>query len=451
MRPQTVNIAGGGLAGALLAVLLARRGVAVRLFERRPDPRSHAADVGRSINLALAARGIRALEHAGLMEQIRPLMLPMRGRMIHEPEATSPPRLLPYGQRDVEVIYSVGRAALNRVLIEAAARQPQVELHFDATCTAADPARATVTVQDYRTGAPRVLEDAVTIGTDGAGSAIRASLARAGHLSFTELPLEHDYKELHVPPRNGAYALEPQALHVWPRHGHMLIALPNPDRSFTATLFLPRTGDPGFNTLDSDTAVQDFFGREFASAAALIPDLAPQFRAHPQGHLGTIRTEPWACGPVLLLGDAAHAIVPFHGQGMNAAFEDCAVLNGMLEGATTAYDWPAIFADFYAARRREAEAIAQMALENYAEMRSAVLDPRFLRHKAWALQLERLHPQHFIPRYAMVMFHPEISYSEALRRGIVQQQILDALDEGAPAPLNATQLARAQQLITERL
>jgi kynurenine 3-monooxygenase len=459
MSAQTVNIAGGGLAGALLAVLLARRGVAVRLFERRPDPRDHAADTGRSINLALAARGIRALDHAGLMEQIRPVMLPLRGRMIHEPHATAPPRLLAYGQRDSEVIYSIGRAALNRMLIEAAAQYAHVQLRFDATCTAADPVRGSLTVQDNRTGALSVFTAAVTIGADGAGSAIRASLARAGHLIVTELPLEHDYKELHIPPRAGGYALDPNALHIWPRHGYMLIALPNPDRSFTATLFLPQSGDPGFNTLHSDRAVQDFFRREFASAAGLIPDLAAQFRAHPQGHLGTIRTEPWARGPVLLLGDAAHAIVPFHGQGMNAAFEDCAVLDSMLEqDGAAAPDWPAIFAGFYAARSRDADAIAQMALENYAEMRSAVLEERFLRQKAWALQLERRYPERFIPRYAMVMFHPEISYSEALRRGGVQQQILAALDAqrahgggGDAGPLSAAELAHAQQLIAAQL
>ena len=460
MRPQGVNIVGGGLAGALLAVLMARRGVAVRLFERRPDPRIHAADSGRSINLALAARGIHALERAGLMEQIRPVMLPMRGRMIHERQATAPPRLLPYGQRDSEVIYSVGRAALNRVLIEAAAGYPQVELRFDATCTSADPMGGSLTVQDTHSGALSRLNDAVIIGTDGAGSAIRASLAGAGHLAVTELPLEHDYKELRLPPRDGDFALDPDALHVWPRHGYMLIALPNPDRSFTATLFLPRSGDPGFDTLDGDVTVEDFFRREFADAAVLIPDLAAQFRAHPQGRLGTIHTRPWACGPVLLLGDAAHAIVPFHGQGMNAAFEDCAVLDSMLEGATASLDWPTLFAKFYETRRRDAEAIAQMALENYAEMRSAVLDERFLQHKAWALQLERLHPARFIPRYAMVMFHPGISYSEAQRRGSVQQQILDVLDVeagqgrdagAAPSLLSATQLAHAERLIAARL
>ena len=456
MRTQPVNIAGGGLAGALLAVMLARRGIPVTVYERRPDPRDHAAPSGRSINLALAARGIRALEHAGLMERIRPVMLPMRGRMIHEPQASSAPRLLPYGQCDSEVIYSVGRATLNRVLIEAAAQLPEVTLQFDTICTEVDPMAGTLTLLDHRTAQRRVVSAAVTIATDGAASAVRGSLARAGHVRVTERVLEHDYKELHIPPRDGQYTLRPDALHVWPRHGYMLIALPNPDRSFTATLFLPQTGDPGFNTLTGDSAVQDFFQREFASAAALIPDLATQFRTHPQGHLGTIHTNPWACGSVLLLGDAAHAIVPFHGQGMNAAFEDCVALDSLLGADTAARDWPATFAKFEAARRADTEAIAQMALQNYAEMHSSVLDERFLRHKAWALQLERVHPERFIPRYAMVMFHPEISYSEALRRGEVQQQILDVLDlqrdaSALPTTLDTAQLARAQELIAARL
>jgi kynurenine 3-monooxygenase len=458
MRQLAVNIAGGGLAGALLAVLLGRRGITVNVFERRPDPRAHAAEAGRSINLALAARGIRALEQAGLMAQIRPSLLPMRGRLIHDPEAGSTPRLLPYGQRDNEVIYSVGRAALNRVLIEAAASLPQVGLHFDTTCTEVEVDSGSLRLVDNRTGVQRTISDSVTIATDGAGSALRGSLARAGRIRVTELPLAHDYKEFHIAPRDGQYALQPDALHVWPRHGFMLIALPNPDHSFTATLFLPQTGHPGFDTLSGDAAVQEFFWREFATAAALIPDLAAQFRHHPAGHLGTIHTDPWACGAVLLLGDAAHAIVPFHGQGMNAAFEDCVLLDSLLASAGGAGDWPAIFAQFNKTRHGDTEAIAQMALENYAEMRSAVLDERFLRHKAWALQLERLYPTRFIPRYAMVMFHPEISYSEALRRGAVQQQILAQLDAQRthggtedPAPLSVAELARAQQLIAAQL
>jgi kynurenine 3-monooxygenase len=458
MPQPAVNIAGGGLAGALLAVLLGRRGIRVNVFERRPDPRAHAAAAGRSINLALAARGIRALEQAGLMAQVRPTLLPMRGRMVHDPEAHSTPRLLPYGQRDDEVIYSVGRAALNRVLIEAAGSLPQVQLHFETTCTAVEVAGGSLRLLDNRTGVERTLRDSITIATDGAGSAVRGSLARAGRVKVNELPLEHDYKEFHIAARDGEFALQADALHVWPRHGFMLIALPNPDRSFTATLFLPQTGHPGFDTLSSDAAVHEFFQREFATAAALIPDLAAQFRNHPAGHLGTIHTAPWACGGVLLLGDAAHAIVPFHGQGMNAAFEDCVLLDALLAGTGGDREWPAIFGLFNQTRYADTEAIAQMALENYAEMRSAVLDARFLRQKAWALQLERLYPTRFIPRYAMVMFHPEISYSEALRRGAVQQQILAALeaqhspDDAGPARLlSAADLTRAHQLIAAQL
>ena len=457
MRAQPVNIAGAGLAGALLAVLLGRRGIAVNLIERRPDPRTHPAEAGRSINLALAARGIRALEQAGLMRQVRPLLLPMRGRMIHEPHATTAPHLLPYGQRDEEVIFSVGRAALNRVLIEAAAALPQVQLRFATTCIGVQVASGELQVSD-RGGTASRLAAAATIAADGAGSALRAVLAGTGQMSVREEPLEHGYKELHIAARDGGYALEPAALHVWPRHGFMLIALPNPDRSFTATLFLAHHGRPGFDSLRSDRAVEEFFAREFASAAPLIPDLPRQFREHPQGSLGTIHAAPWACGRVLLVGDAAHAIVPFHGQGMNAAFEDCVLLDAMLEGATGEPDWPALFARFDEARRADAEAIAEMALENYAEMRSSVLDERFLRHKAWALQLERLHPGRFIPRYAMVMFHPQIPYAQAQRRGVLQQGILDQLEaerdkRGAAgaALLEASELARAAQLIRERL
>ncbi|HTC53098.1 MAG TPA: NAD(P)/FAD-dependent oxidoreductase [Steroidobacteraceae bacterium] len=455
MPQPRLNIAGAGLAGALLAVLLARRGFSVNLFERRADPRRHPAEAGRSINLALAARGIHALEQAGLMQQVRALLLPMRGRMIHEPHSDTPPHLQPYGQRDSEVIYSVGRAALNRVLIEAAAALPQVTLSFDTTCTAVDARSGTLHTLDNRSGAPAT-HHGITFATDGAGSALRTDLARAGVITVSEQPLAHGYKELHIPACAGTYALEPEALHVWPRHGFMLIALPNPDHSFTATLFLPHTGPSSFEALRSAAAVQEFFAREFPGAARLIPDLAAQFRDHPLGSLGTIHAAPWACGPVLLMGDAAHAIVPFHGQGMNAAFEDCSVLDAMLESEASQPDWPALLRRFDAGRRQDAEAIARMALENYAEMRSAVLDERYLRHKGWALQLERLHPQRFIPRYAMVMFHPQIPYSQALRRGAVQQQILELLEarrqqSAGGAELDAAELGYAAQLIAERL
>ena len=439
-----LNIVGAGLAGSLLALLLARRGLSVTLHERRPDPRQTRPERGRSINLALAARGMRALERAGVMERVRPLLIPMRGRMVHELSGQT--ALQPYGQREHEVIWSVGRADLNRVLIEEAARHTGVSVRFNQLCLGADVGRDRLRFRDQTSGALHESALTPTIATDGAGSAVRASLAAAGLVSAHEEWLDHDYKELSVPPVAGRQGLERHALHIWPRGGFMLIALPNTDGSFTATLFLARSGAVSFAALATPPAVAEFFQRQFADAVPLMPDLLAEFASHPQGQLGTVHACAWqVAGRVLLLGDAAHAIVPFHGQGMNAAFEDCTVLDALLERQA---DWPAVFAQFEQSRRPNAAAIAQMALENYTEMRDAVLDARFVRRRDLALGLERRFPDRFIPRYSMVMFHPEIPYAEALRRGALQAQLLDELDPGAggePDP------ARAEQLVRERL
>ena len=421
-----INIVGAGLAGALLALLLARRGHSIALFERRPDPRQARPERGRSINLALAARGMRALERAGILADVAPLLIPMRGRMVHERGGTA--ALQPYGQREHEVIYSVGRAALNRVLIEAAAAHGGVTVHFNQQCLGVDVPAQLLGFRDAGTGREYQVPLAPTIAADGAGSAVRASLAAAGRLAAREEWLDHDYKELTIAPES-AGALERQALHIWPRGGFMLIALPNTDGSFTATLFLARNGPRSFAALASAQAVQEFFAREFADALPLLPDLTTQFAAHPQGQLGTVHAAPWHLGgEVLLLGDAAHAIVPFHGQGMNAAFEDCVELDALLPAPQ---GWAEVFARFEQARRANTAAIAQMALENYLEMRDAVLDAGFVRRKALAMALERRFPERFIPRYSMVMFHPEIPYAEALRRGAVQEQLLLELDQAS--------------------
>ena len=442
--PAAINIVGAGLAGALLALLLVRRGIAVTLYERRPDPRQASPERGRSINLALAARGMRALERAGVMQRVRPLLIPMRGRMVHE--LTGESALQPYGQREHEVIFSVGRADLNRVLIEEAARRGAVEVRFNQLCLGADPRADRLRFQDQSSGEARELPLTPTIATDGAGSAVRASLAAAGLVSAREEWLDHDYKELTVPPLAGRHALEPNALHIWPRGGFMLIALPNTDGSFTATLFLARHGEKSFAALATPGAVAEFFRREFADAVPLMPDLLSEFAAHPQGQLGTVHAAPWQVeGRVLLLGDAAHAIVPFHGQGMNAAFEDCGVLDELIGQHG---DFPAAFARFEEVRRPNAAAIAQMALENYGEMRDAVLDARFLRRRQIALALERRFPDRFIPRYSMVMFHPEIPYAEALHRGAIEAQLLDELDRGPGVEPDG---ALAEKLVRERL
>lgn len=423
-QDQPVNIVGAGLAGALLAVLLARRGFAVNLYDRRPDPRLATFEGGRSINLALAARGIAALERAGMMERIRPLLIPMRGRMVHSTSGET--QLQPYGQRQDEVIYSVSRADLNRVLIEAAAQHPRVRLRFRHTCVAALPDSGALCFRDEETGSECNVPIAPTLATDGAGSAVRSSLARARLITVREDRLDHDYKELTIPARGGKHAMETHALHVWPRGGFMLIALPNPGGTFTATLFLAREGPESFASLTGPDRVRALFRSRFADAEQLMPDLVEEFSSHPQGQLGTVYTQPWHLGgQVLLLGDAAHAIVPFHGQGMNAAFEDCSSLDGLLgqhEG------WEALFAAFERSRLPDTAAIARMALENYIEMRDTVRDPAYVRRKALAMELERRFPGRFIPRYSMVMFHPEISYAEALRRGAAQEKVLETLD-----------------------
>jgi kynurenine 3-monooxygenase len=445
MRPQAINIVGAGMAGSLLAVLLAKRGFKVSLYDKRRDPRVVAAERGRSINLALAARGIRALDKAGVMDQVNPLLIEMRGRMIHDRSGDT--KLLPYGWKPGEVIHSVGRAALTKLLVEAAARYPDVTLNFGQSCIGASATDDILRFRDEN-GDDYDVPLTPTIGADGAGSVLRTSLAADGFVKAREELLDHDYKELTLPLLGFVPALEVNALHVWPRGGFMLIALPNTDGSFTATLFLAKTGLRSFAGLRTREDVSNFFAREFPDAVPLIPNLLTDFFHNPQGQLGTVHAEPWYVGgKVLLIGDSAHAIVPFHGQGMNAAFEDCATFDELLDRHDT---WESLFAEFDRVRRPNAAAIAQMALENYIEMRDTVRDPRFERYKTISVELERRFPDRFIPRYSMVMFHPEISYADALRRGTVQAEILAELD-GATAAGGLIDLDRARALIETRL
>jgi kynurenine 3-monooxygenase len=443
---RAVAVIGAGLTGPLLALLLARRGFAVTLLERRADPRAAPADGGRSINLALSARGIGPLERAGVMQEIAPLLLPMRGRMVHELSGQSV--LQSYGNRPGEVIYAVGRAALNRVLVSAAERAGAA-LRFEQRCTGLDPDSHRARCVDERSGRQFELDCETVIAADGAGSPVRASLVEAGVCAERIEPLGYDYKEMTLPAdRTGAHALDSGVLHIWPRGGFMLIALPNPDGTFTLTLFLARSGEPSFASLAGDAALGRFLAEQFPDLAAHHAALLGDFRRNPQGQLATVHARGWHLGGrALLLGDAAHAIVPFHGQGMNAGFEDCAVLDALLERGT---DWAALFAQFERLRRPNSEAIAQMALENFLEMRDRVRDPAFQRRSRLAFELERRFPSRFIPRYSMVMFHPEISYREALRRGAAQAEILEQL-ERAPAPEGGIDGSLAETLVRERL
>ena len=405
-----VNIIGAGLAGSLLAILLARRGYRVTVYERRPDPRLAVTNGGRSINLALAARGIRGLQLAGVLDRVMPLAIPMRGRMVHEHDGAA--ELQMYGVRPEEVIYSISRSELNRALLDAAS-DAGVELRFGQICLGFAPSKETLEMRDEASGRIYGVAHQPTIATDGAGSAVRDALLAREVSEVREEPLDHDYKELTIPARDGKHVMDPNALHIWPRGGFMLIALPNLDGTFTATMFLARNGDNSFAQLTSPAAVDEFFAREFPSARALIPDLTHEFFANPQGSLGTVYTRGWHLnGDVLLLGDAAHAIVPFHGQGMNCAFEDCAELMRLMDEH---HSWTGLFEAFEHERRPNTDAIAQMALENYQEMRAAVLDQEYRRKKRESEVLQRKDPN-VIPRYSMVMFHPEIPYSKALER-----------------------------------
>lgn len=442
-EPQ-LTIAGAGLAGPLAALLLARRGWRVSVIERRPDPRTAAFTGGRSINLALAARGLAALAAGELAESVAPLLIPMRGRLTHAREGITD--FLPYGQRPEEVIYSVSRAGLNRLLVEAAVATGQVEFRFGCTVSGFDPDAGTLAVADSAGNETRIAGP--VIGADGAGSAVRQALLAHGVVRVREEPLGHAYKELSIPAgAGGTHRLEREALHIWPRGGFMLIALPNTDGSFTVTLFLPREGAPGFSALATPAAVTEFFRHEFPDALKLLPDLAEEFFANPTGMLGTVYTEPWHLdGRALLIGDAAHAVVPFHGQGMNAAFEDCRLL---AERLAPDADVAAVFAEFSRTRKPDADAIARMALANYVEMRDTVRDPGFALRKALGFELERRCPDRFVPRYSMVMFH-HVPYSEAERRGRVQQKILERYTGGCN-DLAEVDVAAAECTVRERL
>jgi kynurenine 3-monooxygenase len=434
-----ITLVGAGLAGSLLAIFLARRGHRVKILERRPDPRKAGASGGRSINLALANRGIAALEEVGAMDRVRPALIPMAGRMLHDEEGRL--KLIPYGNKPHEVIYSVSRAGLNTLLVDAAEATGRVSIRFGETVRSVDfPGRAVL---------PQASPYEILIGTDGSASAVRASILERTGGRLDEEPLGHGYKELTIPSApGGGFRMETNALHVWPRGEYMLIALPNADGSFTATLFLPQKGAESFEALTTPAAVHALFERRFADAIPLMPRLVEDFFENPTGHLETIRCEPWSYeDQALVLGDAAHAIVPFHGQGMNAAFEDCSALDRCLDDPDRT--WRQVFAEFERRRRPNTDAIADMALENYVEMRSTVREPKFQLKKDLAFRLEERHPGRFIPRYSMVMFHT-LPYAEAQRRGAIQEAILDELTRGA-ASVDQVDLARADQLIAERL
>jgi len=441
-----VSIVGAGPTGALLAILLQRRGLSVTLYESRSDPRSTPGESGRSINLALADRGIHALKLAGVFDDIAPALRAMRGRGVHQRDGSESLHL--YGRQASEVIYSVSRHRLNQALLDVA-DAAHVNIQFEHRLDDMDFANGTAQLRDERNAQTLNIPLRPLLAADGAGSTARRRMTAAGFIGSREAELDHGYKELSIPAGpNGEYRLAADALHIWPRGNFMLIALPNADGSFTATLFLAKHGTPSFDTLNSDAAIDSFLSAEFPDVRTLMPNCVAEFKQHRTGFLGTVYADGWnAGGMAALIGDAAHAIVPFHGQGMNCCFEDCLEFMACLEGKAS---WDEVFTGFFAARKRNTDAIADMALENYLEMRERVADPMFRLQQTLALELERRHPQRFIPRYSMVMFHHEIPYHVAQQRGAIQSRILSELTAHAGG-LDEVDYQRAAAAINREL
>ncbi len=404
-------IVGAGLAGPLLSIYMARRGHKVSVYELRPDMRRQDVPAGRSINLALAERGINALREARALSSIEGQLIAMRGRMIHALDGSQV--LQPYGQKEGEVIYSVSRGELNKRLMDLAEKEHGVEFHFDHRLHALRPESCELEFKRshddkiVRVAAERVMA------TDGGGSIVRRTMSDYSGYDSREEMLPHAYKELRIPAdESGNHRIDNNSLHIWPRGGFMLIALPNPGGDFTVTLFLPLEGPISFVELVGPEEVRAFFQAQFPSAVELLPDLETEFFSNPTGELGTVRSFPYHYkDKVLLVGDAAHAVVPFHGQGMNCAFEDCLELDRILDQCGE--DWGAAFTAFSAQRKPNCDAIADMALENYVEMRDSVTDPIFLLQKKLSFELENKYADRFIPRYSMVMLRHEIPYAEA--------------------------------------
>jgi kynurenine 3-monooxygenase len=413
---------GSGLAGGLLAAYFGRRGYEVDLYERRSDPRAGNFVGGRSINLALSTRGIHALQQLGIAEEVMQHAIPMRGRMIHDKSGTL--HFAPYDRDPNKCINSIGRAALNSTVIEAAQRYPNVRVMFNHLCTEVDLDAPVAHLLNTETNQNITARREAIIGVDGAFSAVRQSMQRRlDRFEYDESYLAHGYKELTIPPgSDGGWRMEKHALHIWPRKSFMMIALPNPDSSFTCTLFWEFAGPRSFETTKTDDDVRRFFDEEFPDAVPLMPTLLEDFRENPTGSLVTIRCAPWSYkDKVALVGDAAHAVVPFYGQGMNAAFEDCVVLDECLAEFPDTRE--RAFAEYFSRRKENADALAGLAVHNFIEMRDKTASKTFRAKKKLDHLLEGLLPGTYLPLYTMVTF-TRMPYLQAARRARLQDRII---------------------------
>lgn len=417
---KKITIAGGGLSGALLAKYFGIAGHEVRLFERRPDIRDATIVRGRSINLAVSTRGLTALREVGLEERVLEQAVPMRGRTMHAVDGTI--TFQPYSKDPAECIQSISRGGLNQLLIEEADTHDNVSMHFEKRCVDVDPDTGKAFFMDERTGEVTETESDLVIGADGAFSAVRSRLQRTDRFDYSQSYLESGYLELHIPPAGeGEFHMEKNSLHIWPRGRFMMIALPNDDGSFTCTCFWPLDGENSFGRLTEEAEVAEYFRTWFGDAVPLMPSLVKDYMAATPSSLVTVRCEPWSVGKVVLVGDAAHAIVPFYGQGMNAGFEDCRHLVRLLRESPE--NWTAATDRYAKERKPNGDAIADLALANFHEMRDRVANPLFLLRKKIERALHRFLPGLYVPLYSMVSFS-NVPYAEAVEKAKRQDRLV---------------------------
>ncbi|MDW3210226.1 MAG: NAD(P)/FAD-dependent oxidoreductase [Reichenbachiella sp.] len=418
---KRITIVGAGLVGSLLAALFGKRGYTVEVFERRPDIRNANISAGKSINMACSTRGWKALDLVGAGDKVREAAIAMNGRMMHGIDESL--TFQPYG-KEGEAIYSISRAGLNQILIDHADQYENVNFNFEHKCIEID-LDTPLAAFELPDGNISTSDSDIIFGTDGAFSAVRSVMQKLKHFNFSQEYISHDYKELSIEAKKGDFQMDKHSLHIWPRGSHMLIALPNPDGSFTCTLFLPFEGENSFEKLKSEEEIKGFFEDKFPDALKLIPNLIDLFNENPTSPLVIIKCFPWTYeGKVALIGDASHAIVPFYGQGMNAGFEDVSILNEMMDKHGD--NWIELFKEFETSRKPDADAIADLALKNFIEMRDLVGQEWFLKRKKIERALYEDFPEQFIPQYSMVSF-TNTPYSEAVRKGNQQELILDEL------------------------
>jgi kynurenine 3-monooxygenase len=425
-RREIIGIVGAGLVGPVIALYLARRGAEVHLYERGPSPLAGPPEGGRSVHLVVSARGFRALAGIGLDGAVREAAIPLSGRAIHPP--AGPLRFQPYG-RDDQAIYAVQRSQLNRILATAAASHPGITARFDQRCLDVDPHALTLDFLDTATGERSRARCDVLLGADGCFSRVRAALMRTDRFDYSQQYMAYGYREIRIPPAaDGSYALSSNAMHVWPRKRLMVSAFPNPDRSFTAMLVMPFEGEVSFAAIATEKELRALFEAQFADLLPLVPEFAGELFQRPPSSLVTIRCSPWVFeGRVALIGDAAHAMVPFFGQGMNAGLEDCVVLDGCLE--RHGGDWARALPEYQALRRPDCDAVTDMSLQNFVELSESVGDPRFLLKKRLEQRIHGLYPERFIPLYPMVAFG-HLPYAEVQRIARAQEDVLQRLLAG---------------------